>query len=203
MDTQRRNGSPRRPLPRPWLLRLGLLTVAGACACAGPSGTKLTQITSDPAADLLPPGSTVTAMRRDDLHGSISGKQRAALSREVTSASSCSRVSGYYRAELPGRGWVQNGGVNHFENDIDNLAGPRRRCALGLPLKALRLSRPVPRPSQFRRVAASSGSTSKGPDRRKPSLIDPERRRSVEARGRSCPLETSALRVPIKAPCGA
>ena len=45
-------------------------------------------------------------MRRDDLHGSISGKQRADLSREVTSTSSCPTVSTYYRAEFQGRGWV-------------------------------------------------------------------------------------------------
>ena len=137
MDIHRRTGAPRRPpTPRPWLLRLGLLTVAGACACAGPSGTKLTQITSDPAANLLPAGSTVTAMRRDDLHGSISGRQRAALSREVTSASSCSRVAGYYRAELPGRGWVQNGGVNHFENDIDNLGWTKAPLRFGLAIES-------------------------------------------------------------------
>ena len=136
MDIQRRNGTPRRPLPRKWLRRLSLLTVAGTCACAAPSGTQLARITSDPAADLLPPGSTVTAMRRDDLHGSISGKQRAALSREVTSTSSCPTVSAYYRAELPGRGWVQNGGVNHFENDIDNLGWTKAPLRFGLAIES-------------------------------------------------------------------
>ena len=138
MDIHRRHSAPRRPpTTRAGLLRLSLLTVACACACAcgGPSGTSLTNITSDPAAGLLPPGSTVTSTRNDDLHGSISGKQRAELSRQVSSTSSCSTVSAFYRAELLRRGWTQNGGINSLENDISNVGWSKDPLRLGLAIE--------------------------------------------------------------------
>lgn len=150
MDIHRRPAAHRPPTARPRFLRLSLLTVACACACGGPSGTSLTHLTSDPAADLLPPGSTVTSTRNDDLHGSISGKQRAELSRQVSSTSSCSTVSAFYRAELLRRGWTQNGGINSLENDISNVGWSKDPLRLGLAIEGAPItttgavSRPVP-----------------------------------------------------------
>ena len=124
--------------------------MACACACGGPSGTSLTHLTSDPAADLLPSGSTVTSTRNDDLHGSISGKQRAELSRQVSSTSSCSTVSAFYRAELLRRGWTQNGGINSLETDISNVGWSKDPLRLGLAIEGAPItttgavSRPVP-----------------------------------------------------------
>lgn len=130
--------------------RATLAVAVLCCACAGtPAGTRLTTLQHDPASTLEPPGSTVVGSGNTPLHNSISGKQRAALTRQVTSSTSCAQVISFYQDALARTGWHPDGGLNHFIDDLTNLGWdkPGLRFALATESAAPTGSAPPPPPA--------------------------------------------------------
>jgi hypothetical protein len=74
------------------------------------SGRRISQLKADPVSALLPPGSVIFSAGGSDLHGGISGKQRAGTIQYIASSTPCNSVLEFYDHALLDQKWATGAG---------------------------------------------------------------------------------------------